>query len=63
MDKLMQQDGKSLDIMNENLKALKAILHEAFTEGDGGEEGCCQMSLRNMELLCDYWKGELRRKC
>ena len=32
MDKLTEQDGKSLDMVNENLEALKAIFPEAFTE-------------------------------
>ena len=32
MKKMAEQDGKSLDIVNENLEALKAIFPEAFTE-------------------------------
>ncbi|MBW2664134.1 MAG: site-specific DNA-methyltransferase [Deltaproteobacteria bacterium] len=32
MKKMIEQDGKSLDMVNENLKALKAIFPEAFTE-------------------------------
>ena len=32
MDKLTKQDGKSLDVVNENLEALKAIFPEALTE-------------------------------
>jgi hypothetical protein len=32
MKKLTEQDGKSLDMLNENLEALKAIFPEAFTE-------------------------------
>ena len=32
MEKLTEQDGKSLDMVSENLKALKAIFPEAFTE-------------------------------
>jgi len=32
MDKLTEQDGSSLNIVNENLEALKAIFPEAFTE-------------------------------
>ncbi len=32
MKKLTEQDGKSLDMVNENLEALKAIFPEAFTE-------------------------------
>ena len=32
MKKMTEQDGKSLDLVNENLEALKAILPEAFTE-------------------------------
>ena len=32
MDKLTGQDGKSLDMVSENLEALKAIFPEAFTE-------------------------------
>jgi len=32
MKKLTEQDGKSLDMVNENLEALKAIIPEAFTE-------------------------------
>jgi adenine-specific DNA-methyltransferase len=32
MNKLAEQDGKSLNIVNENLMALKAIFPEAFTE-------------------------------
>ena len=32
MDKLTKQDGKSLDVVNENLEALKAIFPESFTE-------------------------------
>ena len=32
MKKLTKQDGKSLDIVNENLEALKAIFPESFTE-------------------------------
>ena len=32
MDKMTEQDGKSLDIVSENLEALKAIFPEAFTE-------------------------------
>ena len=51
MKKLTKQDGKSLDMVNENLEALKAIFPEAFTEdgvdfevlrqllGDGVDEG------------------------
>jgi len=51
MNKLTKQDGKSLDMVNENLEALKAIFPEAFTEdgvdfevlrqllGDGVDEG------------------------
>ena len=33
MDKLTEQDGQSLDIVNENMEALKTIFPEAFTEG------------------------------
>ncbi len=36
MKKLTEQDGKSLDMVNENMEALKAIFPEAFTE-DGVE--------------------------
>jgi len=32
MKKLTEQDGKSLDMVNEKLEALKAIIPEAFTE-------------------------------
>ena len=32
MKKLTEQDGKSLDVVNANLEALKAIFPEAFTE-------------------------------
>jgi adenine-specific DNA-methyltransferase len=32
MKKLTEQDGSSLDMVNENLEALKAIFPEAFTE-------------------------------
>ncbi len=32
MNKLTEQDGKSLDMVRENLEALKAIFPEAFTE-------------------------------
>jgi adenine-specific DNA-methyltransferase len=32
MKKLTEQDGKSLDMVNENLEALKVIFPEAFTE-------------------------------
>jgi len=32
MEKMTPQQGRSLDIVNENLQALKAILPEAFTE-------------------------------
>jgi hypothetical protein len=32
MDKLTEQDGSSLDVVNENLEALKAIFPEALTE-------------------------------
>ena len=32
MEKLTEQDGSSLDVVNENLEALKAIFPEAFTE-------------------------------
>ena len=32
MKKLTEQDGKSLDMVNENMEALKAIFPEAFTE-------------------------------
>lgn len=32
MNKLTEQDGSSVDIVNENLEALKAIFPEAFTE-------------------------------
>jgi len=32
MEKLTEQDGKSLDMVSENLEALKAIFPEAFTE-------------------------------
>lgn len=44
MKKLTEQDGKSLDMVNENLEALKAIFPEAFTEdlsasGDGQAGG------------------------
>ncbi len=44
MKKLTEQDGNSLDMVNENLKALKAIFPEAFTEdlsasGDGQAGG------------------------
>ena len=51
MEKMTEQDGASLDIVNENLEALKAIFPEAFTEdgvnfetlrqllGDAGDEG------------------------
>ena len=53
MKKMTEQDGKSLDVVNENLEALKAIFPESFTEDgvdfealrqllgdvvDGGEE-------------------------
>ena len=33
MNKLTKQDGSSLDMVNENLEALKVIFPEAFTEG------------------------------
>jgi adenine-specific DNA-methyltransferase len=33
MKKMAEQDGSSLDMVNENLEALKAIFPEAFTEG------------------------------
>ncbi len=33
MKKLTEQDGSSLDVVIENLEALKAIFPEAFTEG------------------------------
>ena len=33
MNKLTEQDGSSIDVMNESLEALKAIFPEAFTEG------------------------------
>ncbi len=44
MKKMTEQDGKSLDMVNENLEALKAIFPEAFTEdlsasGDGQASG------------------------
>ena len=44
MEKMTKQDGKSLDMVNENLEALKAIFPEAFTEdlsasGDGQASG------------------------
>ena len=44
MKKLTEQDGRSLDMVNENLEALKAIFPEAFTEdlsasGDGQAGG------------------------
>jgi hypothetical protein len=44
MKKLTEQDGKSLDMVSENLEALKAIFPEAFTEdlsasGDGQAGG------------------------
>ena len=29
---MTEQDGSSLDVVNENLKALKAIFPESFTE-------------------------------
>ena len=32
MKKLTEQEGSSLNILNENLEALKAIFPEAFTE-------------------------------
>ncbi len=32
MKKMTEQDGKSLDMVNENLEALKAIFPEAFME-------------------------------
>ncbi len=32
MNKLTEQDGKSLDKVNENLEALKAIFPESFTQ-------------------------------
>jgi len=32
MKKLTKQDGSSLDVMKENMEALKAIFPEAFTE-------------------------------
>ena len=32
MDKLTEQDGSSLDIVNENLEELKTVFPEAFTE-------------------------------
>jgi len=36
MEKLTEQDGKSLDVVNENLEALKAIFPEAFTKDGVG---------------------------
>lgn len=44
MKKMTKQDGKSLDMVNENLEALKAIFPESFTEdlsasGDGQAGG------------------------
>ena len=44
MKKMTEQDGKSLDIVNENLERLKTIFPEAFTEdlsasGDGQAGG------------------------
>ena len=33
MEKMTEQDGTSLDIINENLKSLKAVFPEAFTDG------------------------------
>jgi len=38
MKKLTEQDGSSLDMVSENLEALKAIFPEAFTE-DGTWSG------------------------
>jgi len=32
MNKLTKQNGKSLDVVNENLEALKVIFPESFTE-------------------------------
>ena len=32
MKKLTKQNGKSLDVVNENLEALNAIFPESFTE-------------------------------
>ena len=32
MKKMTKQDGSSLDMVNENLEALKAIFPESFTE-------------------------------
>ena len=56
MEKLTKQDGSSLDIVNENLKALKGVFPEAFTEdlstsGDGQAGGVDFEALR--ELLGD----------
>jgi adenine-specific DNA-methyltransferase len=43
MKKLTEQDGISLNMVNENLEALKAIFPEAFTEdlsaSDDGQAG------------------------
>jgi len=39
MNKLTEQDAKSLNLVNENLKALKAIFPEAFTEDGQQAEG------------------------
>lgn len=43
MKKLTKQDGKSLDMVNENLEALKAIFPEAFIDdmsaSDDGQAG------------------------
>jgi len=56
MEKLTEQDGKSLDMVHENLKTLKGIFPEAFTEGlsasgDGQAGGVDFEALR--ELLGD----------
>ena len=58
MEKLTEQDGKSLDMVHENLKTLKGIFPEAFTEdlsasGDGQAGGVdCETENR--------FKGESR---
>ena len=43
MIKMTEQDGKSLDIVNDNLEALKASFPEAFTEDGVDFEVFCQL--------------------
>ena len=51
MKKMTKQDGKSLDMVNENLEALKAIFPEAFTE-DLSASGDGQAGGVDFEVLC-----------